>query len=105
MSTSRWVFSLGLMLLLPLPRAVADEPVENAPAEGAAEGAVEAEKPAGPQQIAELIKQLNDDRFAARQDATRKLTQLGKNAIEPLADQIQELEEQRIQVEYQKLQG
>ncbi|MFP6668910.1 MAG: hypothetical protein VB876_16480 [Pirellulales bacterium] len=91
MSTSRWVFSLGLMLLLPLPRAVADEPAENALAEGeaAAEDAVEGERPAEPQQIAELIKQLNDDRFAARQDATRKLTQLGKDAIEPLAEAAQ----------------
>jgi hypothetical protein len=87
MSSKVWMFAVGLILLFSFTSVVADEPAEQAPAKE--EAAAAGDQPAGPEQISELIKQLNDDRFAARQDATRKLTQLGKDVVAPLAKAAQ----------------
>ncbi|NQT37307.1 MAG: hypothetical protein HQ581_07460 [Planctomycetes bacterium] len=82
MSIWKCVFSSVVILLLLgfVPVDAADDTPEAKPGEAAGSSEVSAER------IATLVKKLDSDKFAQRQDASRQLTAVGKPAIVALTE-------------------
>jgi hypothetical protein len=92
MLAKQTALALGLLFVLAISVTIAAEPAADAPAAPAQESApasapeeASSEDETSNDKIAQLITQLNDDKFAVRQDATRKLVEVGRDAIAPLA--------------------
>lgn len=88
MAVSRWILACCIVTVASLQAVKADEPAGDPPA-AETKPAQSADDAKTSDQIAALIKQLNDDRFAVREAATRKLVKIGAPAIAPLAEAAQ----------------
>ncbi len=88
MAVSRWILACCVVTIACLQAVSADEPAGTGPA-AETKPAQPADDAKSSDQIAALIKQLNDDRFAVREGATRNLVRIGAAAIAPLAKAAQ----------------